>query len=294
VTFEVLAPFTRRPIFGYRITVYSLLVIAFLSMVVWGHHMFVSGMSPVIGEFFSVGTLLITIPSAIIGVNMIASLWGAKLRLTTAAMYALGTIALFGVGGMGGVFLGNATADVQLHDTAFVVGHFHFMIGGVTLFAIFAGAYFWFPKMFGRMLNETLGKIHFWLTIIPFYAVFVAMHFQGLAGAPRRYYDLSRYSFLEPIEWMALFITVVAFVMFAGQLVFIVNFIASLWKGKKADANPWHAATLEWTAPSPPPHLNWGATGPKVYRWPYDYSVEGAPHDFTSQTVPADEVPVRM
>ena len=286
VTFEVLAPFTRRPVFGYRLTVYSLLVIAFLSMVVWGHHMFVSGMSPVIGEFFSIGTLLITIPSAIIGVNMIATLWGGKLRPTAAAMYALGTIALFGVGGMGGVFLGNAAADVQLHDTAFVVGHFHFMIGGVTLFAIFAGTYYWYPKMFGRMMNETLGKLHFWTTIVPFYSIFVSMHFLGIAGAPRRYYDLSRYTFLQGVDWMGPFITIMAFAMLGGQVFFLVNLVGSWWKGRRAEANPWQATTLEWTVPSPPPHGNWGDSAPVVHRWPYDYSRAGAPQDFTMQTHP--------
>ena len=286
VTFEVLAPFTRRPVFGYRLTVYSLLVIAFLSMVVWGHHMFVSGMSPVIGEFFSIGTLLITIPSAIIGVNMIATLWGGMLRLSAAAMYALGTIALFGVGGMGGVFLGNAAADVQLHDTAFVVGHFHFMIGGVTLFAIFSGTYYWYPKMFGRMMNETLGKLHFWTTIVPFYSIFVSMHFLGIAGAPRRYYDLSRYTFLQGVDWMGPFITIMAFIMIGGQVFFLVNLVGSWWKGRRAEANPWQATTLEWTAPSPPPHGNWGDSEPVVHRWPYDYSRAGAPQDFTMQTHP--------
>jgi cytochrome c oxidase subunit 1 len=286
ITFEILAPFVRRPVFGYRLTVYSLLVIAFLSMVVWGHHMFVSGMSPVIGEFFSIGTLLITIPSAIIGVNMIATLWGGKLRATTAAMYAIGTIALFGVGGMGGVFLGNAAADVHLHDTAFVVGHFHFMIGGVTLFALFAGSYYWYPKMFGRMMNETLGKLHFWMTIVPFYAVFVTMHFLGIAGAPRRYYDLSRFAFLERVGWTRTFITIMAFIMIAGQVFFLVNLVGSWWKGKRAEANPWEANTLEWTAPSPPPHGNWGEREPVVHRWPYDYSVAGAARDFMMQTDP--------
>jgi len=287
ITFEILAPFVRRPVFGYRLTVYSLLVIALLSMVVWGHHMFVSGMSPVIGEFFSIGTLLITIPSAIIGVNMIATLWGGKLRLTTAAMFAMGTVALFGVGGMGGVFLGNAAADVQLHDTAFVVGHFHFMIGGVTLFAIFAGAYYWYPKMFGRMMHEGLGKLHFWMTIVPFYAIFVTMHFLGLAGAPRRYYDLSRYAFLEGVAWTRPFITVMAFLMIFGQIFFLINLIGSWWKGKRAEVNPWRANTLEWTAPSPPPHGNWGENDPVVHRWPYDYSVAGASADFVMQTDPA-------
>jgi cytochrome c oxidase subunit 1 len=291
ITFEVLAPFTRRPIFGYRITIYSLLVIAVLSMVVWGHHMFVSGMNPYLGEFFSIGTLLITIPSTMIGVNMIASLWRAKLRPSSAALFALGIIGLFGTGGLGGVFLGNATADIQLHDSYFVVGHFHLMIGGVTLFAIFAASYFWFPKMFGRMMSESLGKLHFWSTFAPFYAVFGAMHFFGWAGAPRRYYAFGSFQFLSGYEGLAVFISLCAFVLGAGQLVFAFNFLWSMFKGKRAESNPWGATTLEWTTPSPPPHGNWGEREPEVHRWPYDYSLAGAPEDFTPQTVPPDRVP---
>ncbi|HXV60510.1 MAG TPA: cbb3-type cytochrome c oxidase subunit I [Vicinamibacteria bacterium] len=286
VTFDVLVPFTRRPAFGYKVTVYCLLIIAFLSMVVWGHHMFVSGMNPLIGEFFSIGTLLITIPSTVIGVNMIATLWGGKLRLTSAGMFALGTICFFGVGGLGGVFLGNAAADIQLHDTAFVVGHFHFMIGGVTLLAIFAGSYFWFPKMFGKILSETLGKIHFWLTVVPFYGIFVTMHFYGLAGAPRRYYSLSQYGFLDDVAWMPLVMSTFAFAMMAGQALFVVNVIKSLWRGQVADKNPWEATTLEWTAPSPPPHGNWGDALPVVYRGPYEYHAAMGGTDFVPQTAP--------
>ncbi|HSF17180.1 MAG TPA: cbb3-type cytochrome c oxidase subunit I [Vicinamibacteria bacterium] len=286
VTFDVLVPFTRRPAFGYKVTVFCLLIIAFLSMVVWGHHMFVSGMNPLIGEFFSIGTLLITIPSTIIGVNMIATLWGGKLRLTSAGMFALGTICFFGVGGLGGVFLGNAAADIQLHDTAFVVGHFHFMIGGVTLLAIFAGSYFWFPKMFGKKLSETLGKIHFWLTVVPFYGIFVTMHFYGLAGAPRRYYSLSQYGFLDDVAWMPLVMSTFAFAMMAGQVLFVVNVIKSLWRGDAAEENPWEATTLEWAAPSPPPHGNWGDAVPVVHRGAYDYRATLGGPDFVPQTTP--------
>lgn len=284
ITFDVLAPFTRRPVFGYRVTVYCLLVIAALSMVVWGHHMFVSGMNPLLGEFFTIGTLLITIPSTMIGVNMIASLWRAKLRLTTAACFALGIIGLFGTGGLGGVFLGNATADIQLHDTYFVVGHFHLMIGGVTLLAIFAATYYWFPKMFGRMMSEPLGKVHFWMTFVPFYAVFLTMHFLGIAGAPRRYYAFSSFEFLRGHEDMALFISLCAFVLGAGQLLFGANFLFSLFKGSPAAQNPWDAATLEWTAPSPPPHGNWGEKLPEVHRGPYDYAISSSNGDYASQT----------
>ncbi len=292
IAFDVLAPFIRKPIFGYRMTVYSFYVLGVLSMIVWGHHMFVSGMSPWVGEFFSVGTLLITIPSAIIGVNLLASLWGASIRPTTALLFALGVITLFGTGGLGGIFLGTATSDIYLHDTYFVVGHFHFMIGGVTLFGLFAGSYYWFPKMFGRMMSERLGKLHFWLTLLSFYAVFFGQHFLGLGGAPRRYYAFDKFQYLQAFHGLNLFITVSALVLGAAQLIFLINFFWSLFKGPKAGRNPWKATTLEWTAPSPPPHGNWGAALPTVHRWPYEYSVPGATEDYTPQTVPRSEVPV--
>jgi len=182
IAFDVLAAFARKPVFGYRMTVYSFWIIGALGMVVWGHHMYVSGMSPFAGEFFSVGTLLITIPSAIIGFNLLASLWGGSLRFATPMLFATALVALFGLGGFGGIFLGTATSDIYLHDTYFVVGHFHYMIGGVTLFGMLAGTYYWYPKFFGRMMNETLGKIHFWLTFPSFYFVFLWMHFLGLGG----------------------------------------------------------------------------------------------------------------
>jgi cytochrome c oxidase subunit 1 len=286
IVLDILPTFTRKPIFGYRLTVYSLIAIALLSMIVWGHHMYVSGMSPYIGEFFAIGTLLITIPSAVIGFNMLASLWGGSIRFTVPMLFALGTIALFGTGGFGGIFLGNATSDIFLHDTYFVVGHFHFMIGGVTLFGIFGGAYFWFPKMFGRMMNETLGKLHFWLTLVAFYGVFLGQHFLGLGGAPRRYYALNRYEFLQPLQDLNLFISIGAFVLGLAQFLFLINFFWSLFRGAKAEANPWQATTLEWTTPSPPPHGNWGAQEPRVYRWPFDYSLPGSGQDYTPQTVP--------
>jgi cytochrome c oxidase subunit 1 len=294
LTFDVLAAFTRKPVFGYKMTVISLIVIAVLSVVVWGHHMFVSGMNPYLGEFFTIGTLLVTIPSAVIGLCLIASLWGGSLRLRTPMLWVLGTIALFGTGGFGGIFLGNATSDIFLHDSAFVVGHFHFMIGGVTLFATFAATYFWFPKMFGRALNETLGKIHFWLTFPSFYAIFLTMHFVGLDGSPRRYYALNQFevtkAHLPQQHWM----TFAAFLLGVASLLFIFNFIWSLARGRKVSRNPWHATTLEWTASSPPPHGNWEGAVPEVHRWPYEYSVEGAKEDFTPQTVEASKARVTM
>jgi cytochrome c oxidase subunit 1 len=292
IVLDMLPVFTRKPVFGYRITVYSLYAVGILSMIVWGHHMYVSGMSPYIGEFFAIGTLSITIPSAIIGVNMIASLWGASLRLRVPMLYAIGAIMFFGTGGFGGLFLGNATSDIQLHDTYFVVGHFHLMIGGVTLMAAFAGATFWFPKMFGRMMSETLGKIHFWITFVSFYTIFVAMHFQGLTGMPRRYYAFDKFDFLESVRAPQVHITWAAFLLGAVQILFLLNFFGSMFRGAKSGANPWNAATLEWTTPSPAPHGNWDGDLPEVHRWPYDYSVPGAATDCTPQTAPASVAPV--
>jgi cytochrome c oxidase subunit 1 len=282
IVFDVLAPFTRKPIFGYRITTLCYLAIAALSMIVWGHHMFVSGMSPFSGEYFSVVTLLITIPSAIIGVNMLGSVFGGALRLTTPMYFALGLIAFFGVGGFGGLFLGNATADIQLHDTYFVVGHFHFMIGGVTLLATFAAIYFWFPKMFGRRLNETLGKAHFWFTLVPFYIVFLTQHFVGLAGAPRRYYAFLDYQFLEPVKHWNLVISVAAFTLGAAQLVFAGNVVWTLARKRAAEVNPWRVATLEWSVASPPPHGNF-TRPPVVGRWAYEYATDAGGEDFVPQ-----------
>ncbi|MBI4467821.1 MAG: cbb3-type cytochrome c oxidase subunit I [Acidobacteria bacterium] len=289
ITLEILPTFTRKPIFGYRMTVYSLCAIAILGMIVWGHHMYVSGMSPYVGEFFAIGTLSITLPSAIIGFNMLASLWGGSLRFSTPMLFALGTISLFGTGGLGGIFLGNATSDIQLHDTYYVVGHFHFMIGGVTLFAIFGGLYYWFPKMFGRMMNEGLGRVHFWLSLVSFYGLFLTMHFLGFGGMPRRYFEFSKFNFLAPIRDLNVLVSVFAFVMGATQIIFLCNFFWSIFRGAKAERNPWKAAALEWTAPSPPPHGNWGDQLPQVHRWPYDYSLPGAHEDYVGQTVTPGE-----
>jgi cytochrome c oxidase subunit 1 len=292
IAFDILPVFTRKPIFGYKLTVYSLLLIAALSMIVWGHHMYVSGMSPYIGEYFAIATLTITIPSTIIGVNMIASLWGGSLRLTTPMLFTIGLISLFGTGGLGGIFLGNATSDIQLHDTYFVVGHFHMMIGGVTLFATFAGIYYWFPKMFGRMMNDSLGRIHVWVTLVTYYTIFFTQHVLGIGGMPRRYYNFEAYKFLEGFQGLNILVSVSAFILGAAQILFLFNFFWSLFKGRRAERNPWLANTLEWTAPSPAPHGNFPDRLPSVYRWPYDYSVPEADEDFTPQTVTPSEVPV--
>ncbi|MBI4028111.1 MAG: cbb3-type cytochrome c oxidase subunit I [Verrucomicrobia bacterium] len=288
MTFDVLAAFTRKPVFGYRLVVISLIVLTALSVVVWGHHMFVSGMSPYLGEFFTIGTMLITVPSAVIGLCLIASLWGGCLRLTTPMLFAIGVIALFGTGGFGGIFLGNATSDIFLHGSYFVVGHFHFMIGGVTLFAMFAATYFWFPKMFGRSMNERLGRIHFWLSLIGFYGMFLGMHFLGLNGLPRRYYAFTQFEILKPLQGMHLWISISSFLFAAASFLFLFNFFWSLARGSRAARNPWEATTLEWTVRSPPPHGNWEAEPPQVHRWAYEYSAPDAARDFTPQTVEPD------
>ena len=289
VACDILPAFTRKPVFGYRISVWSLVAVGALSMIVWGHHMFVSGMSPFTGEYFSLVTLTITVPMTIFGVNMLASLWGAKLQLRSPMLFALAVIALFGSGGFGGLFLGNATADMQLHDTYFVVGHFHMMIGGVTLMATFAALYYWFPKMFGRSMSEALAKAHFWMTFAPFFLIFFMQHFVGLQGAPRRYYAFTTYDFLRQTRGQNLVISVLAMILVAGQLLFLANFVWSLLRGRRAAPNHWGATTLEWTTSSPPPHGNFGAAVPSVHRWAYEYGVDGG-DDFATQDVPAARV----
>ncbi len=255
-----------------------------MSMMVWGHHMFTSGMNPYVGEYFSVMTVLITLPFAVIGLNLIASLWRAELRLTTAMLFAIGIISALGTGGLGGLYLGTAASDIYFHDSVFVVGHFHFMIGVVTSFGIFAALYYWFPKMFGRHLNETLGKVHFWLTTAPVFFAFVAMHYLGLAGALRRVYDPSVYEYIRPLLYLNEWITYALFVAVLAQVVFFVNLAYSVFRGPRAEENPWQGATLEWTTPSPAPHLNWDEP-PSVFRGPYEYRVNAAADGYTPQHV---------
>jgi len=272
IAFDVAAPFVRRPAFGYRATIWSLVTIAALSMIVWGHHMYVSGMSPILGEVFAIGTLAITVPFTVVAVNLLATLWGGSFRWSTPLLFVLGLISFVGTGGLGGLFLGNPISDIYLHDTYFVVGHFHFMIGWVTMFGVFAGTYYWFPKMFGRAMNETLGKLHFWTSFVAVYAVFLTMHFVGFTGMMRHDYDHTAYDFLQPMVPWNRFITWAAFALFAGQMVFLFNLFWSIFRGREVrDENPWNANTLEWTTPSPAPHGNWPGEVPEVVRGPYEY-----------------------
>ncbi|MDX2068463.1 MAG: cbb3-type cytochrome c oxidase subunit I [Haliscomenobacter sp.] len=285
---EVLSVHSRKPIFGYKAMVYSILAIAFLSFIVWAHHMFMSGVNPFISNFFVVFTLIIAVPSAVKVFNWISTLYGGNIRFTAASMFAIGFVSMFISGGLTGIFLGNSAIDIQQHDTYFVVAHFHIVMGVAAFFGMFAGIYNWFPKMYGRFMNETLGKIHFWGTMIGAYAIFWPMHYIGMAGVPRRYYRFDTFASFSHFDDLNKFITVAAIATFAFQILFVVNFFYSIWKGKKMTTlNPWGASTLEWTTAINPGHGNWAGKIPTVHRWPYDYGKDGK--EFISQITPMEE-----
>ena len=287
VTSQVLSTFARKPIFGYRAMVYAMLAIGFLGFMVWGHHMFMSGMSPYSAFAFSLLTMAIGVPSAIKTFNWIGTLWHGKIRFYTPMLFAIGFVSLFVSGGLSGPFLAQPTLDIQLHDTYFVVGHFHLIMGVAAIFGIFAATYYWVPKMFGRMMNETLGKIHFWFTLIGAYAIFMPMHYLGMAGHPRRYSQLTEVAYLHRLLPVQQFMTYAAFITIGAQLIFVVNLFWTIFKGPKAVDNPWEATTLEWTTATPPPHDNFAGHTPVVYHSAYEYSVPGAPKDFIMQNDPA-------
>ena len=283
---DILSTFCRKPIFSYKMMIYSMLAISGLSFIVWGHHMFVSGMSPFLGSVFTITTLLIAVPSAVKTFNWLGTVWGARIRFTAPALFSIGFVSLFVSGGLSGIFLGTSAIDIQLQDTYFVVAHFHLVMAIAPLFAAYAGLYFWFPKMFGRFMNDTVGQIHFWLSFIGVYCVFFPMHVLGIGGQMRRIYDPTAYDFLKPQQSINVFISVSAFILAASQILFLVNFFVSIWAGKRAtENNPWQATTLEWETPCPPGHGNFGPELPVVHRWAFDYSVPGAREDFVPQTV---------
>lgn len=288
ITSEVIATNARKPIFGYRAMIGSILAIAILSFIVWGHHMFITGMNPFLGSVFMLGTLIIAVPSAVKTFNYLATLWKGNLRLTPAMMFAIGLVSFFITGGLTGIWLGNAALDINLHDTYFVVAHFHLVMGSAAIFGMMSGIYHWYPKMFGRKMNETLGQLHFWLTIVSAYCVFFPMHFMGLAGVPRRYYANSAYDQFDVFIDMNQFITIAALLGGAAQLLFLWNFFSSIRNGKRSEQNPWESNTLEWTAPVEHLHGNWPGEIPHVYRWAYDYSKPGAEKDFIPQNTPDD------
>ncbi|MBK9581045.1 MAG: cbb3-type cytochrome c oxidase subunit I [Saprospiraceae bacterium] len=282
---EVMSVHSRKPIFGYRAMVYSIMAIGFLSFIVWAHHMFMAGINPFIANFFVVFTLIIAVPSAVKVFNWITTLYGGNIRLNTPMLFAIGFVSMFISGGLTGIFLGNSAIDIVMHDTYFVVAHFHIVMGVAAFFGMFAGVYHWFPKMYGRFMNETLGKIHFWGTMISAYAIFWPMHYIGMAGVPRRYYSFDTFDAFKHFTDLNKFITIFAIVAFFTQLIFVINFFYSIWYGKKMKTkNPWEANTLEWTTPIEPIHGNWPGNLPTVHRWAYDYNKDE--REFVQQHVP--------
>jgi cytochrome c oxidase subunit 1 len=286
ITSEVIATNARKPIFGYRAMIGSILAIAFLSFIVWGHHMFVTGMNPFLGSVFTFTTLLIAIPSAVKAFNYITTLWKGNLQFTPAMLFSVGLVSTFVAGGLTGIILGDSALDINVHDTYFVVAHFHIVMGLSAIFGMFAGVYHWFPKMYRRMMNKTLGYWHFWLTFVSAYGVFFPMHFTGLAGLPRRYYSNAEFPIFDELQDINVIISMFAILGGIAQLIFIFNFFYSMWRGPKAPQNPWKSNTLEWTTPVEHIHGNWPGEIPEVHRWAYDYSKPGHDEDFVPQTTP--------
>ena len=286
---DLISTHARKNIFGYRMMVWAIVAIGALSFVVWAHHMYVSGMNPYFGFFFATTTLIIAIPTAIKVYNWVLTLWRGDIHLTVPMLFALSFIVTFVNGGLTGLFLGNVVVDVPLSDTMFVVAHFHMVMGMAPIFVIFGAIYHWYPKVTGRMLNEMLGKFHFWVTFLGAYAIYFPMHYIGLLGVPRRYFEMGDMAFVpQSATTLNIFITMAALIVGFAQMVFLFNMIWSLFKGKPAGSNPWRATTLEWQTPETPPgHGNWGKELPVVYRWAYDYSVPGAKEDFVPQNQPA-------
>ena len=292
ITSEVISTNARKPIFGYRAMIGSIMAIAFLSTIVWGHHMFVTGMNPFLGSVFTFTTLLIAIPSAVKAFNYITTLWKGNLQLNPAMLFSIGMVSTFITGGLTGLILGDSALDINVHDTMFVVAHFHLVMGISALFGMFAGVYHWFPKMYGRMMSKDMGYLHFWITAISAYGVFFPMHFIGLAGLPRRYYSNSAFPIFDDLLQINQVITAFAIIGGLAQLIFLANFFFSIKKGQKAVQNPWHGNTLEWTTPVEHIHGNWPGEIPEVHRWAYDYSKTDEDgnlwgnKDYTLQTVP--------
>ncbi len=283
---QLLSVFSRKPIFGYKAMVYAMLSIGFLGFMVWGHHMFMSGMSPYTAFAFSIMTMGIGVPSAIKTFNWLGTLWHGRIRFTSPMLFAIGFVSLFVTGGISGPFLAQPVLDIYLHETYFVIAHFHLIMGVASIFGIFAATYYWFPKMFGRMMNEPLAKLHFWLTFIGAYAIFMPMHYYGMSAGLRRYSQSTEVAYILKLLPLQRFISIAAFITIASQFIFLFNLFWSMWKGKKAIDNPWEATTLEWTTATPPPHDNFGGRTPVVHNGPYEYSVPGAPKDFVMQNDP--------
>jgi cytochrome c oxidase subunit 1 len=291
---DLISTHARKSIFGYRMMVWAIVAIGGLSFVVWAHHMYVSGMNPYFGFFFATTTLIIAVPTALKVYNWVLTLWRGNIRFTIPMLFCIGFIVTFLNGGITGLFLGNVAVDVPLSDTMFVVAHFHMVMGVAPIFVIFAGIYHWFPLMSGRMLNEPMGQFHFWVTFLGAYLIYFPMHYLGFVGVPRRYYEIGETMFVPPsADTLNAFITVMVLIVGFAQVVFIFNIVWSIFKGKLAGRNPWHATTLEWqTSDFPPGHGNFGDELPVVYRWAYEYSVPGVKEDFVPQNLPPDRITV--
>ncbi|MBI2677528.1 MAG: cbb3-type cytochrome c oxidase subunit I [Candidatus Koribacter versatilis] len=286
VASQLLSTFSRKPIFGYKAMVYAIVGIGVLGFFVWGHHMFMSGMSPYSAFAFSLMTMAIGVPSAIKTFNWLGTIWRGRVQFDSPMLFAVGFVSLFVSGGLSGPFLAQPLLDIYLHDTFFVVAHFHLIMGVAAIFGIFAATYYWFPKMFGRMMNEPMAQAHFWLTLIGTYAIFMPMHYEGMAARPRRYSQLTEVAWLQHLMPVEKFVTYAAFITIAAQFIFVFNLFWSMFKGQRATDNPWHSTTLEWTTATPPVHDNFGCKTPVVYHGPYEYSVPGAPNDYVMQTDP--------
>ncbi len=289
ITSEIISVNSRKPIFGYRAMIGSIMAIGFLSFIVWGHHMYITGMNPFLGSVFVFTTLLIAIPSAVKAFNYITTLWKGNIRFSPAMLFAIGLVSTFISGGLTGIILADSALDIPVHDTYFVVAHFHIVMGVSAILGMLAGVYHWFPKLFLRHMNKKLGYIHFWGTFISAYGVFFPMHFIGLAGVPRRYYDNTAFPMFDNLVDINILITAFAFLGAMAQVLFLFNFFYSMFRGPKSEVNPWGANTLEWTTPMAHTHGNWPGALPTVHRWPYDYSKPGKEHDFVPQTVPLAE-----
>ncbi|MBS1585951.1 MAG: cbb3-type cytochrome c oxidase subunit I [Bacteroidetes bacterium] len=285
ITSDILAVYSRKPVFGYQAMIISMASILFLSFLVWAHHMFVSGMSPFLGSVFVLFTLFIAVPSAIKVFNWLTTLWRGNIHFTPQMLFAIGFVSTFISGGLTGIFLGNSAIDIHVHDTYFVIAHFHLVMGVSAFFGMFAGIYHWYPKMFGRYMNSIVGHIHFFITFIGAYLIFWPMHYEGVAGMPRRYYDFSTWESFKQFQGVNAFISIVAIIVFLGQLLFVGNFFMSIWNGRRVKTkNPWQATTLEWTTTIVPPHGNWPGDIPEVHRWPYEYKAGSKNNmDFVSQ-----------
>ncbi len=283
---EIIVNNTRKPLYGYKTMIYAVLFLGFMSFIVWAHHMFMTGMGTTMSNFFQTTTMIISIPSVILVTCLLITLWGGSIRYNLPMHFALAWLPMFAIGGLTGLPLGLATSDIYLHDTYYVIGHFHYVVAPGTLFALFAGIYYWYPKATGRMMNQTLGKLHFWISFLAINGVFMPMFIQGMAGVSRRLHTPTMYAHAQAVQGTNVFMSYSAWILGVAQLFFIVNFFISLKTGKKASDNPWEATTLEWATPTPPPHGNF-VKEPVVYRGPYEYSMPGVAADFAPQNIPS-------